>query len=111
METVAVTLSETNDGTWRTIPNADALPPNLTTPHPKLCHNLALAQAGHFSKRHREVLAIAAAPVGEWRCARGWGGWGRSSDDGSRPHTSDKSEDRWSGGRSQALYAGLRASL
>jgi hypothetical protein len=26
-------------------------------------------------------------------CARGWGGWGRLSDDGSRQHNSDRSED------------------
>ena len=29
------------------------------------------------------------------RCARGWGGWGRLSDDGSRQHNSGKSEDPW----------------
>ena len=32
------------------------------------------------------------------RCARGWGGWGRLSDDGSRQHNSDRSEDPWGGG-------------
>jgi hypothetical protein len=32
------------------------------------------------------------------RCARGWGGWGRLSDDGSRQHNSDTSEDPWGGG-------------
>ena len=32
------------------------------------------------------------------RCARGWGGWGRLSDDGSRQHNSDQSEDPWGGG-------------
>jgi hypothetical protein len=32
------------------------------------------------------------------RCARGWGGWGRLSDDGSRQHNSGKSEDPWGGG-------------
>src|SRR6516225_4009348 len=35
------------------------------------------------------------------RCARGWGGWGRLSDDGSRQHNSDKSEDPWGGGTTQ----------
>jgi hypothetical protein len=37
------------------------------TPHPKLWHNLELAQAGHFSKSSREVLAIASR-LG-WRMA------------------------------------------
>src|SRR6202045_4745119 len=32
------------------------------------------------------------------RCARGWGGWGRLSDDGSRQHNSSTSEDPWGGG-------------
>jgi hypothetical protein len=32
------------------------------------------------------------------RCARGWGGWRRLSDDGSRRHNSDKNEDPWGGG-------------
>src|SRR2546421_8222899 len=32
------------------------------------------------------------------QCARGWGGWGRLSDDGSRQHNSGKSEDPWGGG-------------
>ena len=32
------------------------------------------------------------------RCACGWGGWGRLSDDGSRQHNSDASEDPWGGG-------------
>src|SRR3974390_3417593 len=35
------------------------------------------------------------------RCARGWDGWGRLSDDGSRQHNSDKSEDPWGGGTTQ----------
>ena len=35
------------------------------------------------------------------RCARGWGGWGRLSDDGSRQHNSSKSEDPWGGGTTQ----------
>ena len=38
-------------------------------PNPKLWHNLELAQAGHFSKRSREVLAIASR-LG-WRMADG----------------------------------------
>jgi hypothetical protein len=33
------------------------------------------------------------------RCARGWGGWGRLSDDGPRQHNSGQSEDPWGGGR------------
>jgi hypothetical protein len=33
------------------------------------------------------------------QCARGWGGWGRLSDDGSRQHNSDPSEGPWGGGR------------
>ena len=32
------------------------------------------------------------------RCARGWGGWGRLSDDGPRQHNPDPSEDPWGGG-------------
>jgi hypothetical protein len=32
------------------------------------------------------------------RCACGWGGWGRLSDDGSRQHNSGQSEDPWGGG-------------
>jgi hypothetical protein len=43
------------------------------------------------------------------RCARGWGGWGRLSDDGSRQHNSGKSEDPWGGGRPN-LQGGARSS-
>ena len=43
------------------------------------------------------------------RCARGWGGWGRLSDDGSRQHNSDKSEDPWGGGLPH-LQGGARSS-
>ena len=43
------------------------------------------------------------------RCARGWGGWGRLSDDGSRQHNSDKSEDPWGGGLLH-LQGGARSS-
>jgi group II intron reverse transcriptase/maturase len=32
------------------------------------------------------------------QCARGWGGWGRLSDDGPRQHNLDQSEDPWGGG-------------
>ena len=39
------------------------------------------------------------------RCARGWGGWGRLSDDGSRQHNSDRSEDPWGGGRPTSKVA------
>jgi hypothetical protein len=43
------------------------------------------------------------------RCARGWGGWGRLSDDGSRQHNSGKSEDPWGGGVPH-LQGGARSS-
>ena len=43
------------------------------------------------------------------RCARGWGGWGRLSDDGSRQHNSDQSEDPWGGGLPH-LHGGARSS-
>jgi hypothetical protein len=33
------------------------------------------------------------------QCARGWGGWGRLSDDGARQHNLHPSEDPWGGGR------------
>ena len=42
------------------------------------------------------------------RCARGWGGWGRLSDDGSRQHNSSKSEDPWGGGLPH-LHGGARS--
>ena len=42
------------------------------------------------------------------RCARGWGGWGRLSDDGSRQHNSDRSEDPWGGGLPH-LHGGARS--
>jgi hypothetical protein len=43
------------------------------------------------------------------RCACGWGGWGRLSDDGSRQHNSGQSEDPWGGGRPH-LQGGARLS-
>jgi hypothetical protein len=43
------------------------------------------------------------------QCARGWGGWGRLSDDGPRQHNSDPSEDPWGGGR-PTLHGGARSS-
>jgi hypothetical protein len=43
------------------------------------------------------------------RCARGWGGWGRLSDDGSRQHNSGQSEDPW-GGELPHLHGGARLS-
>jgi hypothetical protein len=43
------------------------------------------------------------------RCARGWGGWGRLSDDGSRQHNSGQSEDPWGGGR-PILHGGAPSS-
>ena len=43
------------------------------------------------------------------RCARGWGGWGRLSDDGSRQHNSGQSEDPWGGGL-PILHGGARPS-
>jgi hypothetical protein len=44
------------------------------------------------------------------RCARGWGGWGRLSDDGSRQHNSSKSEDPWGGGLPH-LHGGARSRV
>ena len=44
------------------------------------------------------------------RCARGWGGWGRLSDDGSRQHNSDRSEDPWGGGLPH-LHGGARSHV
>jgi hypothetical protein len=44
------------------------------------------------------------------RCARGWGGWGRLSDDGSRQYNSGKSEDPWGGGLPH-LQGGTRAGI
>ena len=43
------------------------------------------------------------------RCARGWGGWGRVSDDGPRQHNSDQCEGPWGGGR-PTLQGGARSS-
>jgi hypothetical protein len=43
------------------------------------------------------------------QCAHGWGGWGRLSDDGSRQHNSDPSEDPWGGGLPH-LHGGVRSS-
>jgi len=45
------------------------------------------------------------------RCARGWGGWGRVSDDGPRQHKSDRSEDPWGGGVPTSMAAHARAPL
>src|SRR5215467_5824345 len=45
------------------------------------------------------------------RCARRWGGWGRLSEDGSRQHNSDQSEDPWGGGYPTSMAAHDRASL
>ena len=42
------------------------------------------------------------------RCAREWGGWGRLSDDGSRQHNSNRSEDPWGGGLPH-LHGGARS--
>src|SRR3981189_3903542 len=47
--------------------------------------------------RTAEALRISRSAV-KSRCARGWGGWGRLSDDGSRQHNSSTSEDPWGGG-------------
>jgi hypothetical protein len=38
------------------------------------------------------------------RCARGWGGWGRLSDDGARQHNSGKGEDPLGRRTTQDLY-------
>jgi hypothetical protein len=43
------------------------------------------------------------------RCACGWGGWGRLSDDGPRQHNLSKSEDPWGGGLPN-LQGGARSS-
>lgn len=43
------------------------------------------------------------------QCARGWGGWGRLSDDDPRQHNSSQSEDPWGGGRPN-LQGGARSS-
>jgi hypothetical protein len=43
------------------------------------------------------------------RCARGWDGWGRLSDDDSRQHNSSQSEDPWGGGRPN-LQGGARSN-
>ena len=47
--------------------------------------------------RTAKALRISRSAV-KSRCARGWGGWGRLSDDGSRQHNSSTSEDPWGGG-------------
>jgi hypothetical protein len=44
------------------------------------------------------------------RCACGWGGWGRLSDDGSRQHNSGQSEDPWGGGP-PTLHGGARQAI
>src|SRR5262249_42636702 len=46
---------------------------------------------------HSEGIAYK-PPCGEIACARGWSGWGRLSDDGSRQQNSSQSEDPWGGG-------------
>ncbi len=43
------------------------------------------------------------------QCARGWGGWGRLSDDGARQHNSHPSEDPWGGGLPH-LHGGARSN-
>jgi hypothetical protein len=43
------------------------------------------------------------------RCARGWSGWGRLSDDGARQHNSGKSEEPWGGGLPNP-HGGARSS-
>src|SRR4029453_18207134 len=58
--------------------------------------------------RTAKVLRISRYAV-KSRCARGWGGWGRLSDDGSRQHNSGKSEDPWGGGLPN-LQGGARSS-
>ena len=55
---------------------------------------------------HSEGIAYK-PPCGE--IARGWGGCGRLSNDGSRQHNSDRSEDPWGGGRPN-LQGGARSS-
>ena len=42
------------------------------------------------------------------RCARGWGGWGRLSDDRPGQHNPDSSEDPWGGGL-PTLHGGASA--
>jgi hypothetical protein len=39
------------------------------------------------------------------QCARGWGGWGRLSDDGARQHKLHPSEDPWGGGLPPSVAA------
>ncbi len=39
------------------------------------------------------------------RCARGWGGWGRLSDDDPRQHNLDPSEGPWGGGFPTSMAA------
>ena len=43
------------------------------------------------------------------QCARGWGGWGRLSDDGARQHNLHPSEDPWGGGLPH-LHGGARSN-
>ena len=43
------------------------------------------------------------------QCARGWGGWGRLSDDGARQHNLHPSEDPWGGGLPH-LHGGAQSS-
>jgi hypothetical protein len=57
--------------------------------------------------RTAKALRISRSAV-KSRCARGWGGWGRLSDDGSRQHNSDRSEDPWGGGLPH-LHGGARS--
>jgi hypothetical protein len=45
--------------------------------------------------------------AGKSQCARGWGGWGRLSDDDPRQHNLDPSEGPWGGGFPH-LHGGAR---
>ena len=57
---------------------------------------------------HSEGIAYK-PPCGEVECARGWGGWGRLSDDGARQHNLHPSEDPWGGGLPH-LHGGARSN-
>src|ERR1700736_6197193 len=59
---------------------------------------------------HSEGIAYKPLSAVKSRCARGWGGWGRLSDDGSRQHDSSKSEDPWGGGLLH-LHGGTRSRV
>ena len=63
-----------------------------------------------YTKRSRTAKASrVSCHAVKSRCARGWGGWGRLSDDGSRQHNSGQSEDPWGGGLPH-LHGGARSS-